>query len=231
MPPVPARDAVNERAHARASSLREMRFSLTRSVPLFLTVVLGACGSAAPTQTTVATGGGDFRSELERYLPLEDGTVFSYDTASVDSGDKGLLIVQISRPRKGRADLRMGGRTERLELRPDGIAYLEGGYLLKGPLSAETTWRSKTGTVRVANLDEKVTVPAGEFNGCLRTVEETREPGVERTVTSVFCPHVGLVSVDVEGASDEGHQRETAVLKAFGPRVDLSADDVTTTVH
>jgi hypothetical protein len=192
---------------------------------------LAACGGAPPAETAVAAKGGDFQTELERYLPLQDGTVYSYDTASEDRHDKGLLIVQISRPRKGRADLRMGGRTERLELRPDGIAYLEGGYLLKGPLSAATTWRSKTGTVRVTNLDEKVTVPAGEFNGCLRTVEETREPGVERTVTSVFCPHVGLVSLDVEGASNDGHARETAVLKSFGSRVDLSSDDVTTTVH
>jgi len=205
-------------------------FSKSHSLVL-AAVTLVACGGAPPPETAVATKGGDFQTELERYLPLEDGTVYSYDTASEDRSDKGLLIVQIFRPRKGRADLRMGGRTERLELRPDGIAYLEGGYLLKGPISAAQTWRSKTGTVRVANLDEKVTVPAGEFNGCLRTVEETREPGVERTVTSVFCPHVGLVSLDVEGASGEGHQRETAVLKSFGPRVDLSSDDVTTTAR
>jgi hypothetical protein len=208
------------------------RSFINKSFSLVLaSVALAACAGAPPAGTSISAKGGDFQTELERYLPLEDGTVYSYDTASEDRSDKGVLIVQISRPRKGRADLRMGGRTERLELRPDGIAYLEGGYLLKGPLSAATTWRSKTGTVRVANLDEKVTVPAGEFNGCLRTVEETREPGVERTVTSVFCPHVGLVSLAVDGASDEGHQRETAVLKSFGPRVDLSAEDVTTTVH
>lgn len=207
------------------------RSLLLKSLTFVAASSLAACSGTPPAQTTVSTRSGDFQTELERYLPLEHGTVYSYDTASEDRGDRGLLIVQISRPRKGRADLRMGSRTERLELRPDGIAYLEGGYLLKGPISAETTWRSKTGTVRVTNLDEKVTVPAGEFNGCLRTVEETREPGVERTVTSVFCPHVGLVSLDVEGASDDGHQRETAVLKSFGPRVDLSAEDVTTTVH
>jgi hypothetical protein len=211
-----------------------MRRTVTRAV-LASGLLLAAAASVAcatqPESKTVATeSGGDFQTELERYLPLEDGTVFSYDTKSEDDGGHGLLIVQISRPRKGRADLRMGGRTERLELRPDGIAYLEGGYLLKGPISSSTTWRSKTGTVHVANTDEKVTVPAGEFNGCLRTVEETREPGVERTVTSIYCPHVGLVSLAVEGASDVGHQRETAVLKSFGPRVDLSSEDVTTTI-
>jgi hypothetical protein len=189
-----------------------------------------ACGAKVDAKAPVQSASDDYQTELERYLPLEDGTVFSYDTSSEDRRDRGLLIVQISRPRKGRADLRMGARTERLEVRPDGIAYLEGGYLLKGPLAATTTWRSKTGTVHVANLDEKITVPAGAFEGCLRTVEETREPGVNRTVTSVYCPHVGLVSVDVEGASDQGLQRETAVLKSFGPRVDLASTDVTTTI-
>ena len=100
---------------------------------------LGGCASPPAAKTIAVEAGGDFQTELERYLPLEDGTVFSYDTSSEDTGGKGLLIVQISRPRKGRADLRMGARTERLELRPDGIAYLEGGYLLKGPIAASTT--------------------------------------------------------------------------------------------
>lgn len=168
------------------------------------------------------------RPEIERYLPLENGTVFSYDTAS-ETGRRGVLIVQISRPRQDRVDLRMGSKTERLELTSDGVAYVEGGYLLKAPLTAGSTWKSKTGTVRVENADETAKVPAGQFEGCVRTLEETRDPGATRTVRTVFCPHVGLVSLDVEATSDRGHERETAVLRSFGPRVDLAPGDSTST--
>lgn len=171
----------------------------------------------------------DARPEIERYLPLENGTVFSYDTTSEETGQKGVLIVQISRPRQDRVDLRMGAKTERLEITPDGVAYVEGGYLLKAPVTAGSTWRSKTGTVRVESADVSMNVPAGRFESCVRTVEETREPGASRAIRTVFCPHVGLVSIEVEATSDRGLERETAVLKSFGPRVDIAPGEVTTT--
>lgn len=190
-------------------------------------VACGASGTqaAAPVKTTEV----DASPELERYLPLEDGTVFSYDTHSEHDNAHGVLIVQVSRPRPGRIDLRMGSRTERLQLVPDGISYVEGGYLLKAPLTKGSTWRSRSGTVRVEATDETVTVPAGSFPGCLRTVEENRDAALSRTVSQVYCPHVGLVSVQVEGMTAEGPNRETAVLRSFGPRVDVTTENVTTT--
>ena len=171
----------------------------------------------------------DATPEIERYLPLEDGTVFSYDTQSEQNSSRGLLIVQVSRPRTGRVDLRMGSRTERLQFVPDGIAFVVGWFLLKVPLAKGATWRSRNGTVRIESTEEPASVPAGKFEGCLRTVEEAKDAGLARTVSQVYCPHVGLVMVDVEGMTPEGHNRETAVLRSFGPRVDLTQQNVTTT--
>lgn len=189
-----------------------------------------ACAAATPgADVAVRTNQVDAAPDLERYLPLEDGTVFSYDTHSEHNNARGTLIVQISRPRTGRVDLRMGSRIERLEFVPDGVAYVDGGYLLKAPLAKGSSWRSRTGTVRVEGTDETANVPAGTFPGCLRTVEEARDGTSARTVTQVYCPHVGLVSVDVEGMTSEGPDRETAVLRSFGPRVDVTSQNVTTT--
>ena len=197
--------------------------------PALLAACLSACSAAPPPPPATAVQQPiDARPEIERYLPLENGTVFSYDTAS-ETGRSGILIVQISRPRPDRVDLRMGAKTERLEITSDGVAYVEGGYLLKAPLTAGSTWKSKTGTVRVESADETAKVPAGQFEGCVRTLEETRDPGASRVVRTVFCPHVGLVSIDVEATSDRGHERETAVLRSFGPRVDLAPGDATST--
>jgi hypothetical protein len=210
-----------------------MRF-FVRTLGVF--IASSVCGStvgcggshAAPVAASTSTDEGASDEELERFLPLKAGTVYSYDTSSESGGAPGLLIVQIERPRQGRVDLRMGSKTERLELEPGGIAYVGGGYLLKAPLGAGRTWRGRSGAVRVAAMDESVAVPAGRFEGCLRTVEETHDGSISRAVTSVYCPHVGLISVEVEASTNEGHARETAVLKSFGPRVDVATDGVTT---
>lgn len=189
-----------------------------------------ACGPSTPQAgAAVQAAQVDASPELERYMPLEDGTVFSYDTHSEHDNAHGVLIVQISRPRPGRVDLRMGSRTERLQFVPDGIAYVEGGYLLKTPLTKGATWRSRNGSVRVEGTDETADVPAGKFPGCLRTVEEARDTALTRTVSQVYCPHVGLVSVEVDGMTPDGPNRETAVLRSFGPRVDVTSENVTTT--
>jgi len=187
------------------------------------------CGSPPEPKNSSSVAETDASPEMERYLPLEDGTVFSYDTHSELRNAQGLLIVQVTRPRTGRVDLHMGSRTERLQFVPDGIAYVEGGYLLKAPLTKGNTWRGRTGMVRVESTDEAANVPAGKFVGCLRTVEESRDAALPRTVASLYCPHVGLVMVDVDGMTAEGHDRETAVLKSFGPRVDVTTHSVTTT--
>jgi hypothetical protein len=171
------------------------------------------------------------QSEALRYMPLEHDTVFTYDTQSEGRAEHGLLIVQVSRPREGRADLRMGNKTERLQIELDGIAHVEGGYLLKAPFTVGSTWKSKSGTVRVVAVDQEIDVPAGHFTGCMRTVEESRVAGVSRSVTSVYCAHVGLVTLEATGGSEEGPSRETAILKSFGPRVNLTSTDVTTTTQ
>jgi hypothetical protein len=101
--------------------------------------------------------------------------------------------------------------------------------LLRFPFVVGNTWKSKSGTVRVVAVDQEVTVPAGHFTGCMRTVEESHVGGVTRSVTSVFCSHVGLVMLEATGGSEDGQGRETATLKSFGPRVNLTSTDVTTT--
>jgi len=201
--------------------------------PAGVAVALGAsvvaCGSPPKPATATSVQDDKTQSEALRYMPLEHDTVFTYDTQTEGRSDHGLLIVQVSRPREGRADLRMGSKTERLQIELDGIAQVEGGYLLKGPFVVGGTWKSKSGTVRIVAVDEEIKVPAGHFTGCMRTVEESRVAGTPRSVTSVFCAHVGLVTLEATGGSEDGPSRETAVLKSFGPRVNLTSTDVTTT--
>jgi hypothetical protein len=148
-----------------------------------------------------------------------------------DSGDHGLLVMEVQKLRRDRFDLRVGSRTERLEFVGGGLAFIEGGFLLKAPLTRGATWKSRSGTVRVTDVDVSVEVPAGKFQGCLRTIEQTRETnGRKKAVTAFYCPHVGLARMDVEGDTPSGLAHETAVLRSFGPRVELTRErDQTTT--
>jgi len=208
--------------------MRPRRFVRSRFA-IALSITLAGCGSAPKPPPETAQIDDKTQSEALRYMPLEPDTVFTYDTQSEGRSEHGLLIVQVSRPREGRADLRMGSKTERLQIERDGIAQVEGGYLLKAPFSVGNTWKSRSGTVRIVAIDEEVQVPAGHFTGCMRTVEEGRAAGHVRSVTSVLCAHVGLVSLEATGGSEDAPGRETAILKAFGPRVNLTSTDVTTT--
>jgi hypothetical protein len=132
--------------------------------------------------------------------------------------------MRVTRPRTERVDITLGGRTQRLELRPDGIAITTGGYVLKTPLSAGASWKGQFGQVTVTAMDAMVKVPAGQFVGCVQTVEEAVSRATSKKVTSTFCPDVGLVSLDVEAVGDEGLAHERAVLRSFGKPVDLGVN-------
>jgi hypothetical protein len=157
---------------------------------------------------------------VQRYLPLEQGSVMSYDTRRESSGETGVLILRVNRPRPELVEL-IGARIERLDLTPDAVAYATGGYLLKAPLAVGASWRGRMGTVRVVSADKQLEVPAGRFSGCLETVEEAAAQ--KARVTTVFCPDVGIVSIDAEGEIDGAYDKESARLRYHGPAVDLSA--------
>ena len=110
-------------------------------------VVLGAvaCGPR-PAATTAVVASGD-AGAVGRFLPLTDQTVLSYETKDEDTGERGTIILQVSRRSSGGVELNDGGRVTRLELAPDGVRYSTGGYWLKAPLEVGACWQGKTGKV------------------------------------------------------------------------------------
>jgi hypothetical protein len=175
-----------------------------------------ACGgSQARAPDTVYLTAED-ASESARLMPLEEGTVYTYDTHAEGSSEVGVMTIEVRDSRGGQVTLHFGGRTQHLRSAHDGIAIAEGGYLLKSPIVVDATWEGAMGTVRVASVDDSVEVPAGKFTGCVRTIEQERIFGGVRVITSLFCPHVGLASIDVRSKTE--HQ--TALLRRHAPRID-----------
>jgi hypothetical protein len=179
-------------------------------------VLLAGC--AAPAAEPAAPRRMSSGTPVERFLPLQHGTVFSYETQRESSGEKGILVLRVNRPRANMAEL-IGARTERIDYLPDGIQYASGGYLLKPPLTEGATWKGRVGTVRVVSLERSIEVPAGHFKGCVETQEESVATGSK--ITTVFCPDVGIVLIDAQGQAEGDYDREVARLRYHGPAVDL----------
>jgi hypothetical protein len=172
----------------------------------------------APAAPTAAAARG-----IARYLPLEDGTVFAYETTTLPGGESGLLILEVRRRTQDSAELVVAGRARRLVLTPEAIAHAGGGFLLREPLTPGADWQGDFGHVRVTRVETSVTVPAGTFAGCVETLEElaTRE-GEKRTTTS-FCPGVGIALRATEVEQGGERQSERIALKSFGKKFDAGA--------
>jgi hypothetical protein len=207
-----------------SESKRRPRFDARRRTACFALAIavagsLGCSAKAAPAPAAppgTATG-------LTRYLPLEDGTVFSYETSTEPPTEPGLLILEVRRPRANVAELVVAGRARRLNLTDSAVAHASGGFLLREPLTVGTTWHGDFGRVRVTRVDVPITVRAGTFAGCIETIEEvTTREGQKRTTTA-FCPGVGIAVRETEAEQGAMRQSERIALKNYGKKFDPAA--------
>ncbi len=176
-------------------------------------VLAFACSSSPPPESAAPAVA---KTSLERYLPLDDDTVYSYETYSERSGERGVLVLRVHRPRPNLAELDVAGRIQRLYVSETSLELATGGYLLLAPLKPSAEWRGDFGQVRITSLDREVSVPAGKFKGCLETVEELATPQVSKRTTTVFCPDVGIAMRETEGQAGGESARETMSLKTYG---------------
>jgi hypothetical protein len=179
-----------------------------------------ACGSppVAETKPKAPT-----RMGVARYLPLEDATVFSYETRVDPDGERGLLVLEVRRRRPELAELVVAGRAQRLNVSAAAVELVTGGALLREPLTEGASWRGDFGRVRVTSVARTVSVPAGTFQDCLETIEEaTTSEGTKRTTTA-FCPGVGIALRETEVEQDAQHATERIALKSYGRRFDPTA--------
>jgi hypothetical protein len=154
---------------------------------------------------------------VERFLPLEHDTVFTYKVWIPESPTPERLILQVDRKSGERADLRSGNSIKRVEFLPDGARLLTGGYLLKEPLELGAEWTGPAGLVRITAVNQPIQVAAGKFAGCLETSEGGAQ-GSARSILTTYCPGVGIVKFSV----DDGEREERFELESFGPRVDIN---------
>ena len=190
---------------------------VTCSLVVLIAIASTGCGGApvappsAPPPAVV--------TELTRYLPLENDTVFSYETYIEDTNERGIAVFEIKRPRPELAELSIAGQVrKRYYFEPAGVRSSKGGYLLKSPLSLNSEWTGDDGKVKVTSVSQSVDVPAGKFSGCLQTVEQAQLGSATRKTTTVFCPGVGITVLEIEAQQDATSVLQRLTLKSFGAR-------------
>lgn len=192
-------------------------------------LALGACGEASTqtNQTTPTSGGPAIAATsglpIERYFPIIDNHLWTYDSLSDDSAPSSFLV-RARRVRADEGELQTPRGPKRFSFMPEGIGLVDkAAFVLKLPLVEGTTWRGEHGGIaRIATVGATVAVTAGRFTDCIVTIEE-RGGDIRATYTTTFCPDVGIVVLDVEG----GMQHERAELRSYGPPVSIGPSGTT----
>ncbi|NUQ75984.1 MAG: hypothetical protein HUU21_20785 [Polyangiaceae bacterium] len=211
-----------------------VRVRVLVSVPV-LVLSLIACGAPSPpldTQSTFESAASrpphaSSGTPLERYFPLVDSHIYSYATMT-ETGDPGALVLTARRAFPTHGELRASARARRFTYVPEGVVSADSGaFVLKAPLVPGNSWPGEHGgATRIDAVELSVTVPAGSFAGCVRTVEE-RGGDVPVRYTTVFCPDIGVVVLEVTS----GMGLERAELKSYAPPVFIGPDGVVTTTR
>lgn len=158
---------------------------------------------------------------VERYFPLIDKHLYTYELSRDDTAVKDMLMLRVRRHDATTAALHVNEVVRSLVITPTEIRRESGGVILRAPLQVGATWPGDNGgQTKLVQTDVAIEVPAGKYQGCLRTVEEVGE-GTYGRVTTTFCPLVGIVEMLTEERSTRGEVTQRTALRSFGPPVDL----------
>lgn len=208
---------------------------------LLTAALLAACSQDKPAATPPSAPPVDtsIPPEAARWFPVEDDVVLAFDTEDLVTKSKGVFMLRVRRVGGGRIELAGPKRTERLSLSAAGIMReAEGTFLLKLPINPGATWPAgPNASLGMGRTNFAVKVKAGEFDGCVETIEK-KSGAVSGTLTTTFCPNVGIVRIETKGegksksgagAGGDVEIHEVVELRSFQKAVDLGPPGVTQT--
>ena len=191
---------------------------------IFALAVLG-CGGSSEAKTPHAS---KYHGVLT-YYPFENGMQWSYMVYG-PPGAPGLLKVDKVVAFDGKTAVVQSGDSSLTYRVAEEAIYREPSHvpLLKYPVKLGDKWPGAKGSnVEVTKIDQKVTVDAGTFEGCVETTETVGgdAAGILRTL---FCPDVGPVVVEIHELNappGEMAAHLTGKLRAFGQPVTIPTKD------
>lgn len=191
----------SRRASRRAWRAPRSVFSLAAFAVAIGTLGLGALGcgtnpgppAAQPSRVLAA----------EDYYPLSPGWKWAYDLER--EGERVLAVYSVLERTSEKAIVQAGDDRLTYAITAAGIAQHDegaaGDFLLKNPPALGAEWSVFGGRAKVAAVNQQVTVPAGDYAGCL--VVETMRSDPVRLSRTTYAPGVGPIAIEVQ-VQDQG---------------------------
>lgn len=188
----------------------------------FVGIALILSGCAPEVAPVPPSASPTYRIASMRWLPPGEDIVYAYKTEDIVAKSSGVMMLRLQHPAGDSIELVTPQRSETLRYQDNGILRdRTGTLLLKVPPKLGDRWPAGPGvSAKVVRDNAQITVEAGSFDGCVEILEERHVP-VSGTVTTTFCPNVGIVRM--ETYSEEPLIRERVELRSFGKAFDLSA--------
>jgi hypothetical protein len=132
------------------------------------------------------------------YFPLEAGWKWAYDLDR--SGEHMLAVYQVMERVLDGAIVQAGDERLSYAVTPDGVAQKDGtvvgDFVLKNPIAPGAAWPVFAGSAKVVAVDQKISLPSGDYTGCV--VVETLRHDPNRLSRTTFARGVGPVAIEVQ---------------------------------
>lgn len=189
----------------------------TRTLLLLPAALAAACASAPTGAPSGAASG-----SVADYFPLAVGNAWVWDDVSPQLPAGGRTAARTVRIIERTPD-GWYRDNERTELRADGECLRDRlRRLLCAPLAVGTAWKSvvsvsSTERFEIVGVGERVEVPAGRFDGCVRVRAHNRAgAGTEHVLELTYAPGVGPVRLETWAIVDGvAAPQVRAVLRSF----------------
>lgn len=164
--------------------------------------VLVACVVAACSAGTGATRPPRGPLTARDWFPLRQGAAWSYDVNTGIGDGPVLTVLSVVRSEGTTFLVRSGARTERYELRGDGVVR-EGEYIVHDPVRAGTHWDGREGSTYVIRaVDQRRTVGDRTYDRVIEVVKQS--PATRIETTTWYALDVGVIEIGATTTSSLG---------------------------
>lgn len=167
------------------------------------TVFALALGCASSPSSPSPSGPAPGRPESAAdYYPLEPGWKWAYDLER--NGEHMLAVYQVLERVPDGAIVQAGEERLSYAVTSQGVAQREGSmvgdFVLKNPIAAGAEWPVFGGTAKVVAVDQKVSVPSGDYRDCV--VVETSRRNPNRLSRTTFARGIGPIAIELQVESE-----------------------------
>jgi hypothetical protein len=178
---------------------------LARPVARATVLLLSLCAvgsGCASTPVSSAAAAPQKPGSASDYFPLDAGWKWAYDLDR--SGEHMLAVYQVMERVLDGAIVQAGEERISYAVTPEGVAQKDGSvvgdFVLKNPIAPGAGWPVFAGTAKVIAVDQKISVPSGDYTGCV--VVETLRHDPNRLSRTTFARGVGPVAIEVQIESE-----------------------------